>query len=76
MAADAKWFRFGSLISIPDYAGGQVIPVLDRGGAIKGNRLDVLYPTHERAREWGVQFIYVTEWAYDDGFPVGFRRPR
>ncbi|MCP4833965.1 MAG: hypothetical protein GY895_04305 [Phycisphaera sp.] len=76
VAADAKWFRFGSMISIPGYADGQVVPVLDRGGVIKGNRLDVLYPTHERARQWGVQFVYVTEWAYDDGLPVGFRRPR
>lgn len=76
VAADRRWFRFGTMVSIPGYADGQVVPVLDRGGAIKGNRLDVLYPTHERAREWGVQFIYVTEWAYDDGLPVGFRRPR
>ena len=76
VAADARWFRFGSLISIPGYAEGQVVPVLDRGGAIKGNRLDVLYPLHERARQWGVQYLYVTEWAYADGLPVGFRRPR
>ena len=76
VAADARWFRFGSLISIPGYSDGQVVPVLDRGGAIKGNRLDVLYPTHERARQWGVQYLYVTEWAYADGLPVGFRRPR
>ena len=76
VAADARWFRFGSLISIPGYSDGQVVPVLDRGGVIKGNRLDVLYPTHERARQWGVQYLYVTEWAYDDGLPVGFRRPR
>ena len=76
VAADARWFRFGALISIPGYADGQVVPVLDRGGAIKGNRLDVLYPTHERARQWGVQYIHVTEWAYADGLPVGFKRPR
>ena len=49
VAADKRWFRFGSLVSIPGYADGQIVPVLDRGGAIKGNRLDVLYPTHERA---------------------------
>ena len=75
VAADARWFKFGSLISIPGYADEQVVPVLDRGGAIKGNRLDVLYPTHERAREWGVQYLYVTEWSYADGLPVGFHRP-
>ena len=76
VAADKRWFRFGSLVSIPGYADGQIVPVLDRGGAIKGNRLDVLYPTHERACAWGVQYIYVTEWAYDDGKPSGFERPR
>lgn len=29
----------------------------DRGGAIKGNRLDVWLPTCEEAMEWGVQEI-------------------
>lgn len=76
VAADKRLFAFGSLVSVPGYADDTVVPVLDRGGAIKGNRLDVLYPTHERARRWGVKFLYVTIWAYDDGRPSGFRRPR
>lgn len=75
VAADSRWFPFGSLISIPGYADGQVVPVLDRGGAIRGNRIDVLYPDHEMARGWGVQYIHVTEWAYDDGEAIRFQRP-
>ena len=76
VAADARLFRFGALLSIPGYAGGEIVPVLDRGGMIKGSRLDVLYPTHVRARRWGVQYIYVTEWTYADGRPNGFARVR
>lgn len=66
-AADTRILPFGSLITVPGYAGGEVVPVLDRGGAIKGNRLDMLYPTHERARRWGVQRLPVTVWEYVDG---------
>lgn len=46
-----------------------IVPVLDCGGAIKGFRLDVLYPTHEEARVWGVRFLPVTVWEYADGNP-------
>ena len=76
VAADRKMFDFGQLLSIPGYANEGVVPVLDRGGAIKGNRLDVLYPTHERAMQWGVKHLIVTVWAYADGKPIGYKRPR
>jgi 3D (Asp-Asp-Asp) domain-containing protein len=76
VAADRRMFKFGELISIPGYAAEHVVPVLDRGGAIKGNRIDVLYPTHERAMQWGVKHLIVTVWAYADGRPIGFKRPR
>lgn len=46
-----------------------IVPVLDCGGAIKGFRLDLLYPTHEEARVWGVRFVPVTVWEYTDGKP-------
>lgn len=65
-AADTRLLPFGSLISVPGYDDGKVIPVLDRGGAIKGHRLDVLYPTHEIARLWGVRELPVTVWEYVD----------
>jgi len=73
VAADTNVLPFGSLITIPGYDNGDVVPVLDRGGAIKGNRLDVLYPTHERALQWGVQEMEVTVWEYADGKPDDFR---
>lgn len=67
VAADTDLLPFGSLVSVPGYADGEVVPVLDRGGAIQGRRLDVLYPTHEIARKWGRQKIKVTVWEYADG---------
>lgn len=65
IAAD-KRFKFGSLMSVPGYNGNRPTPVLDRGGAIKGNRLDVLYPTHEIARKWGRRRVEVIIWEYVD----------
>lgn len=66
VAADTTVLPFGSLISVPGYAQDRIVPVLDRGGAIKGSRLDVLYPTHERALEWGVRDLPVVVWEYAD----------
>ncbi|MEM1423776.1 MAG: 3D domain-containing protein [Planctomycetota bacterium] len=66
VAADRRVLDFGSLVSIPGYASERAVPVLDVGGAIKGARLDLLYPTHRRAMKWGVQKLPVTVWAYAD----------
>ncbi|TVQ63517.1 MAG: hypothetical protein EA379_03790 [Phycisphaerales bacterium] len=66
VAADTRLLPFGSLLSIPGYADDEIVPVLDRGGAIKGKRLDVLYPTHEIALQWGVQRLPVVVWEYVD----------
>jgi len=66
VAADTRILPFRSIISVPGYNDGRPVPVLDRGGAIKGNRLDVLYPTHEVALGWGVQDLEVTVWEYAD----------
>jgi 3D (Asp-Asp-Asp) domain-containing protein len=60
VAADKDLFDFHTQLQIPGYAGGQTVPVLDRGGAIKGNRLDVFFPTHEQALRWGRRMIPVT----------------
>jgi len=49
-------YPFGIIIDIPGY--GEV-PVLDRGGAIKGDKLDVFFPTHQEAVEWGRQYLMV-----------------
>jgi len=66
VAADTHLLPFGTLLTIPGYNGGKPVPVLDRGGKIKGLRLDVLYPTHEIALRWGVQKLDITVWEYAD----------
>lgn len=76
VAADPRVLPLGSLVSVPAYDDGATVPVLDVGGAIKGNRLDVLFPTHEVAMRWGVRELDVTVWEYADGLPDGFKRQR
>lgn len=70
VAADSRVLPLGSIVSVPGYDDGKVVPVLDRGGAIKGRRLDVLYATHEQALKWGVKDLEVTVWEYADGKPA------
>ncbi len=67
VAADTDLLPFGSIITVPGYNNDNPVPVLDRGGKIKGRRLDVLYPTHEIARQWGAQRLTVVVWEYVDG---------
>ena len=70
VAADTDVLPFGTMLTVEGYAGNEVVPVLDRGGAIKGNRLDLLFPTHEAALEWGVKTLDVIIWEYADGKPA------
>ena len=55
---------FGTVLDIPGYGKAEV---LDRGGAIKNNRLDVLFTDkdgvsgHQRALNWGVKYLEVKE---------------
>lgn len=58
VAADER-YDFGTRMIIPGYGDGQPVEVLDRGGAIQGDRVDVFFPTHEEAVEWGVQTLDV-----------------
>lgn len=69
VAADPRVLGYGSMLSIPGYDQGRIVPVLDCGGKIKGNRLDVLFPTHEEAVKWGVRKIKVNVYEYADGKP-------
>lgn len=53
IAADLRVLPFGSQVIIPGYNGGKPCTVIDTGGAIKGNKLDVfLWSAHE-AIHWG-----------------------
>ena len=66
--AAAKGIPFGTMVTIPGYANGQPVPVLDRGGAIGEGKLDVFFDDdpetgltgHQRALNWGVQYLEVT----------------
>lgn len=71
VAADPRVLPYGSMLSVPGYDENLVVPVLDCGGAIKGSRLDLLFPTHEQARAWGKKKVLVTVWEYADGKPAG-----
>ena len=58
VAAD-KRFPFGTIMIIDGYADSQPVKVLDRGGAIRGNKLDVFFHKHKEALKWGVRHINV-----------------
>jgi 3D (Asp-Asp-Asp) domain-containing protein len=58
VAADEK-FAFGSELIVPGYNEGRPVKVLDRGGSIKDNLLDVFFHTHEEALQWGVKYLEV-----------------
>jgi len=57
VAADSS-FPYGTKLNIPGYG---IVSVRDRGGAIKGRRLDVFFDTHQEALNWGVQNLEITE---------------
>lgn len=59
VAADTSILPFGSRVWIPGYHDDNPVPVIDRGGAIKGNRLDVYFPSHQQALQWGRQWLLV-----------------
>ncbi len=59
VAADTRVLPFGTRVRIPGYAGYQDVPVLDRGRLIKGYRLDVYFPSHAQAKQWGKQALWV-----------------
>ena len=50
---------FGIIFEIEGYNSGESVSVEDRGGAIKGNRLDLYFDTHQEALNWGVQYMEI-----------------
>ena len=58
-AAAPPGIPFGTMILVPGYNGGRPVPVLDRGGAIAGNKLDLYFDTHEEALAWGIKKLKV-----------------
>ncbi len=59
VAADTNLLPFKTRVRVPGYANGQWVPVLDRGGAIRGHRMEVFFHSHQVARQWGVQWLTV-----------------
>ena len=57
LIAAPKNYPFGTTMTIPGY--GTAV-VRDRGGSIKGNKLDLLFGSHQEALEWGRQHLEVT----------------
>ena len=58
VAADTQYYPFGTRFYIPGYGSGVVH---DRGGDIKGpKRIDLYFPTHQEALEWGKKKKIVT----------------
>lgn len=55
VAAPAK-FAYGTKLNI----GGNIYTVEDRGGAIKGNRIDIYVSSHSAALQWGVRYLPVS----------------
>ena len=58
VAADKK-YCFGTEMLVAGYNNGEPVKVLDRGGAIHGDRLDVFFGSHEEALKWGVKYLDV-----------------
>ena len=50
IAADTTKYPFGTGMYVPGYGYGTVE---DRGGAIKGERIDLFFKKHREALEWG-----------------------
>lgn len=60
IAADTRYFPFGTVMFVPGYGVGKVE---DRGGAIQGAaRIDLFFKTHQQALEWGRRRLKVQVW--------------
>ncbi len=57
IAVDPRVIPLGSKVHVEGY--GTAI-ASDTGGAIKGNRIDVLMPSHSQSDNWGVRTVKVT----------------
>lgn len=59
IAVDPNVIPYGSEVII----NGHSYIAEDCGGAVKGNRIDIVFPTHEEALQFGVQYaeVYIKE---------------
>ncbi len=54
--AASSQFAFGTKLNI----GGHTYVVEDRGGAVKGNKIDIFVNSHAEALQWGVKYLNVS----------------
>ena len=59
IAADTRYYPFGTIMYVPGYGWGRVEDV---GGAIKDHHIDLFFPTHKEALEWGRQQKTIKVW--------------
>ena len=57
VAVDPRVIPFGSKILVPGYGWATA---LDTGGAIKGNSIDIWFPTYSQCMQWGVRNVTIT----------------
>lgn len=57
IAADISRYPYGARMYVPGYGWGEVH---DRGSAIKGDHIDVFFPSEKEARAWGRKYLDVT----------------
>lgn len=58
-AVDRRLFPFGTVFKVPGYGYARAEDV---GGAIKGNHIDLWFPSHEAALRWGRRTLTVEVW--------------
>lgn len=59
IAVDPRYYPYGTKITI----NGNTYIAEDCGGAIKGNRIDIYFDSHQEALEFGVQYLEgVVDW--------------
>jgi 3D (Asp-Asp-Asp) domain-containing protein len=61
VAADRR-YKFGTIFRIDGYNNGNPVKCLDRGGAIKDNKIDLLFDTHQEALNWGRKHMTIYVW--------------
>lgn len=57
IAADIKRYPYGTKMYVPGYGWGEVH---DTGSAIKGDHIDLFFPDHDDAMDWGKKYLDVT----------------
>jgi 3D (Asp-Asp-Asp) domain-containing protein len=73
VAASPSGLPLGTLLYIEDTG---VFRVEDRGGGLQNDQLDIWFPTHEEALQWGRQKRRVTLLRLPDTQKIGQNRPR